>query len=269
MIVYLHFEDGSACLIGRSLLRQLQRDGVRHQEPVPAQEHPRVTETVLARIRTHQARALQDKHIIPRDAVIDPNTTTASRVVGTSNFYGWRPSDSNRKALNKVAHDLRRLRALGDTDSAALPRVHTECRKHFYVMRMTNPASDPNQMLSTQDAAALLGLKPCTLAAWREDGSQPGLAFFKLGKAVRYRYADLLAFIETRKASSTLTARQVAPPPVLPVSRARTGLSQSTPAPVPAPAPAKSPQEPLRQTSPTVRPRKSVKRAEDRQQSLF
>ena len=40
-------------------------------------------------------------------------------------------------------------------------------------------------MLSTADAADLLGLQPCTLSAWREDGSQPGLAFFKLGKAVR------------------------------------------------------------------------------------
>ena len=61
-------------------------------------------------------------------------------------------------------------------------------------------------MLSTADAADLLGLQPCTLSAWREDGSQPGLAFFKLGKAVRYRYGDLLAFLETRRASSTLVA---------------------------------------------------------------
>lgn len=69
--------------------------------------------------------------------------------------------------------------------------------------------SDPNKMLSTADAADLLGLQPCTLSAWREDGSQPGLAFFKLGKAVRYRYGDLIAFLETRRASSTLVARQL------------------------------------------------------------
>lgn len=69
--------------------------------------------------------------------------------------------------------------------------------------------ADPNRLLSTIDAAELLGLQPCTLAAWREDGSQPGLAFFKLGKAVRYRYGDLIAFIETRRASSTLLARQL------------------------------------------------------------
>jgi Helix-turn-helix domain len=76
-------------------------------------------------------------------------------------------------------------------------------------------SSDPNRMLSTADAADLLGLQPCTLSAWREDGSQPGLAFFKLGKAVRYRYGDLIAFLETRRASSTLVARQLPQAPAI------------------------------------------------------
>lgn len=74
---------------------------------------------------------------------------------------------------------------------------------------MTDPASDPNQMLSTWQVARLLGLQPCTLPTWHQDGSRPGLAFFKLGKAVRYGYGDILAFIDTHKASSTLTARQM------------------------------------------------------------
>ena len=147
--------------------------------------------------------------------------------------------------------------------------MHSEGRKHFDVMLMTSPASDPNRMLSTQDAAALLGLQPCTLAAWREDGSQPSLAFFKLGKAVRYRYADLLAFIETRKASSTLVARQMAPPAALPVSRAPSGSPESTPAPAPRPAQAAPSPEPLRRIAETARSRKTAKRGEDRQQSLF
>jgi hypothetical protein len=134
---------------------------------------------------------------------------------------------------------------------------------------MTKTASDPNQMLSTQDAAALLGLQPCTLAAWREDGSQPGLAFFKLGKAVRYRYADLLAFIETRKACSTLTARQIAPPLLPPKSRASSKPLQAMPAPARETAPASPPQKPLRQTIEKKRPRERTIRGEDRQQSLF
>lgn len=126
---------------------------------------------------------------------------------------------------------------------------------------MTKPASDPNQMLSTQDAAALLGLQPCTLAAWREDGSQPGLAFFKLGKAVRYRYADLLAFIETRKASSTLVARQNAH------SVAPTSTSKKMRSPKPA-ASLNSQEEPTRTVKPDTS-RRHAKRGEDRQQSLF
>ncbi len=72
-------------------------------------------------------------------------------------------------------------------------------------------ANDPNRMLSTEEAAAFMGLQPCTLAAWREDGSQPDLPFFKIGKAVRYRCADVLAFLEARRAVSTLAARQIRP----------------------------------------------------------
>ena len=126
---------------------------------------------------------------------------------------------------------------------------------------MTNAISDPNQMLSTQDAADLLGLQPCTLAAWREDGSQPGLAFFKLGKAVRYRYADLLAFIETRKASSTLVARQISPPPA---SHSSKTVPRSR---FPAPAPPLQKQATcVTKTAPT---RKKANRGEDLQQSLF
>ncbi len=131
----------------------------------------------------------------------------------------------------------------------------------FSVMLMTTTFNDPNQMLSTHDAAALLGLQPCTLAAWREDGSQPGLAFFKLGKAVRYRYADLLAFIETRKASSTLVARQISPPPAPPSSKA---LPRSR---LPAPAPPLQKQPSC--VTKTVPTRKKANRGEDLQQSLF
>jgi len=124
-------------------------------------------------------------------------------------------------------------------------------------------------MLSTQDAAALLGLQPCTLAAWREDGSQPGLAFFKLGKAVRYRYADLLAFIEKRKASSTLTARRIAQATLPPISQTRTDSLRCTLDTASAPDSPQPQQESLRRTAQYVRARKSKKRSEDRQQSLF
>jgi hypothetical protein len=45
--------------------------------------------------------------------------------------------------------------------------------------------TDQNGLLKPEEAAAFLGLQPCMLAAWREDGSTPSLAFFKIGKAVR------------------------------------------------------------------------------------
>lgn len=104
--------------------------------------------------------------------------------------------------------------------------------------------ADPNQMLTTTEAAALLGLQPCTLSAWREDGSHPDLPFFKLGKAVRYRYGDLVAFVETRRASSTLLARQLQPA-----------------------APAMLPQR--SEAAPTRRKVRKAQRGADGQQSLF
>ena len=69
--------------------------------------------------------------------------------------------------------------------------------------------TDPYRMLTMPETAELLGLQPRTLSAWREDGSQPSLAFFKFGKAVRYRYADILSFIESHRALSTHAARQL------------------------------------------------------------
>lgn len=107
-------------------------------------------------------------------------------------------------------------------------------------------SDDPNRLLTTQEAAQLLGLQPCTLCAWREDGSQPGLPHFKLGKAVRYRYGDLIAFVETRRASSTLLAKQ------LPQAAA--------PSPTPASATKAAPRRRKTPKSPI---------AVDRQQSLF
>jgi len=81
--------------------------------------------------------------------------------------------------------------------------------------------NDMNRLIGTEEAAQLLGLQPCTLAAWREDGSQPSLCFFKIGRAVRYRYSDLLAFIETRKAASTLESRRLGAENYSPFRRAR------------------------------------------------
>jgi hypothetical protein len=72
-------------------------------------------------------------------------------------------------------------------------------------------AVDLNQMLTTEEAACLLGLKAATLSNWREDGSAD-LLFSKFGRSVRYRYGDVIAFSERMRCTSTLAARQLSAP---------------------------------------------------------
>jgi excisionase family DNA binding protein len=63
-------------------------------------------------------------------------------------------------------------------------------------------AEDTNKkILTTEPAAAYLGLKRSTLEAWRCRGGGP--VFLKLGKAVRYRQSDLDKFLEGQARTST------------------------------------------------------------------
>jgi hypothetical protein len=60
--------------------------------------------------------------------------------------------------------------------------------------------ANPNDMLDTNAAAQVLGLKPGTLAVWRADGraKKLGLTHIKMGAAVRYRRRDLEDFLARR-----------------------------------------------------------------------
>lgn len=58
--------------------------------------------------------------------------------------------------------------------------------------------------LDSNAAADYLGLKRTTLEAWRCRGGGP--RFVKMGRLVKYRTADLDAFIETRVRSNTTEA---------------------------------------------------------------
>ena len=58
--------------------------------------------------------------------------------------------------------------------------------------------------LDSDQAADYLGLKRTTLEAWRCRGGGP--QFVKLGRLVKYRRADLDAFIESRIRSNTSEA---------------------------------------------------------------
>ena len=61
-----------------------------------------------------------------------------------------------------------------------------------------------SQNLTTIEAARFLNLKPATLGQWRWNGRGP--RFVKIGRACRYRLADLEAFLEERVFSSTTAA---------------------------------------------------------------
>ena len=53
---------------------------------------------------------------------------------------------------------------------------------------------DKPLLLTRQETAGLLGLAPQTLAKWAMTGKY--LPVIKLGRTVRYRYADIAAFLE-------------------------------------------------------------------------
>ncbi|MBJ6718824.1 helix-turn-helix domain-containing protein [Bacillus sp. PR5] len=60
----------------------------------------------------------------------------------------------------------------------------------------------PEHLLTSEQAAAILGLRSKTLANWRVQGVEK-LPFRRIGGAVRYQYGDLLTFIEARKHENT------------------------------------------------------------------
>ncbi|MGD9825095.1 helix-turn-helix transcriptional regulator [Desulfobacter sp.] len=61
-----------------------------------------------------------------------------------------------------------------------------------------------SNLLTREQAANYLSLKKSTLEAWAVRGGGPSMV--KMGKAVRYRLADLEAFIESRIRQNTSEA---------------------------------------------------------------
>lgn len=58
-------------------------------------------------------------------------------------------------------------------------------------------AHNPEQLLNEKESAEILTVKPTTLATWRSDKSQ-ALPYVKIGRSIRYRRSDLLAFIDAQ-----------------------------------------------------------------------
>ncbi len=61
------------------------------------------------------------------------------------------------------------------------------------------------ELVDEQKAARFLGNKPGTLAVWRSTGRY-NLPFIKVGRSVRYRRADLEAWLEKRTRETGATA---------------------------------------------------------------
>jgi len=69
----------------------------------------------------------------------------------------------------------------------------------------TPPPPELDPLLNTVAAAKLLAIDPETLANWRAAGRYT-LPFVKVGRLVRYRPADLTAFIASRTVNTAATA---------------------------------------------------------------
>jgi len=54
-----------------------------------------------------------------------------------------------------------------------------------------------NELITREEAAALLGIKPDTLAIWAST-KRYALPYIKIGRSVRYKLSDVQQFIESR-----------------------------------------------------------------------
>lgn len=61
---------------------------------------------------------------------------------------------------------------------------------------------DPTELLTPEQAAQTLGLSAKTLATWRSTGRH-ALPFIRCGARIRYRRADLAAWLSARQSTST------------------------------------------------------------------
>lgn len=62
-----------------------------------------------------------------------------------------------------------------------------------------------SDLLDEKAAAELLDVSPGTLSVWRSTGRY-ALPFLKVGRKIRYRRADLLAWLESRTRKTGATA---------------------------------------------------------------
>jgi predicted DNA-binding transcriptional regulator AlpA len=73
------------------------------------------------------------------------------------------------------------------------------------IFEIVRQSAKLNELLDESQAAAILNVTPGTLSVWRSTGRY-SLPFVKVGRSVRYRLHDLLAWIESRTQNSGSTA---------------------------------------------------------------
>jgi excisionase family DNA binding protein len=72
-------------------------------------------------------------------------------------------------------------------------------------MTIENIIHSGRELLDETAAAALLDVTPGTLSVWRSTGRY-ALPFLKIGRKVRYKRSDLLAWLEKRTRETGATA---------------------------------------------------------------
>ncbi|MBK0332511.1 helix-turn-helix domain-containing protein [Brachybacterium sp. MASK1Z-5] len=63
-----------------------------------------------------------------------------------------------------------------------------------------------DRLLTEQEAASMLGLKPATLRTWRSTGRAGQPRWCKIGRACRYRLSDVQAYIADLSDGSEVAA---------------------------------------------------------------
>ena len=72
-------------------------------------------------------------------------------------------------------------------------------------MELKPITNSSKQLLDEQQAAIIIDVTPGTLSVWRSTGRY-NLPFIKVGRKVRYRRADLEAWLESRTRANGATA---------------------------------------------------------------
>lgn len=81
----------------------------------------------------------------------------------------------------------------------------TEQKKAQSLAEIIRQAATLNDLLDQNQAAILLHVTPGTLSVWRSTGRY-SIPFIKVGRSVRYRAADLNAWLESRTQTNGATA---------------------------------------------------------------